>query len=90
MTPERRPAIYGPEPCTTLAGTEFCHFDHWFALVALADFDGDLDSLEHNLGERLGSSRHSRHDIEAKLSHLADLRERLTDAAVETRLTPGR
>ncbi len=39
----------------TLAGIEWCHFDWWFALVTITDFDGDLDALEGELFARLRS-----------------------------------
>jgi hypothetical protein len=42
--PTPRSPIYGAEPWTTLAGVEWCHFDRWFALVAMTDFDGDLEA----------------------------------------------
>lgn len=77
----RRPAIFGAEPWTTLAGVEWCHFDWWFALVTITDFDGDLDALEGELVARL-RSLHGRHDVEAKLSHLTDLRARLQTAGL--------
>ena len=78
----RRPPIFGPEPWTTLAGGEWCHFDWWFALVAVQSFDADLDNLEREMVARLRSSRHGRHDVEAKLSHLSDLQTRLQAAGI--------
>jgi hypothetical protein len=68
----RRPAIFGAEPWTTLAGIEWCQFDWWFALVTITDFDGDLDALEGELFARLRSLR-GRHEVEAKLSHVSAL-----------------
>ena len=66
----RRPPIFGAEPWTTLAGGEWCHFDWWFALITVTDFDGDVDALERELVARLRSPLHGRDDVEAKLSHL--------------------
>ncbi len=54
----RRPPIFGPEPWTTPAGADWCHFDLWFAIVAVADFGGDLDALEAEMIARLRSSGH--------------------------------
>jgi len=79
---QRRPPIFGPVPWTTLAGADWCHFDRWFAIVARDHFGGDLDALEAELIRRL-RSLHGRGDVEAKLSHLADLRYRLGAAGVD-------
>ena len=81
--PPRRAPVFGPEPWATIAGADWCHFDRWFALVATTAFDGDLDALEAELVGRLRSSLHGRADAEAKLSHLADLRTRLSAAGVD-------
>jgi hypothetical protein len=78
----RRPPVFGPEPWTTIAGLDWCHFDRWFAIVAAGDFGGDLDALEAVLIGRL-RSLHGRGDVEAKLSHLADLRDRLRAAGID-------
>ena len=78
---QRRPPIFGPEPWTAVAGADWCHFDRWFAIVAVGDFGGDLDALEAELIGRLRSLR-GRRDVEAKLSHLADLRDRLGAAGI--------
>ncbi len=45
----RRVAIFGPETWATFAGAQWCHFDRWFALVAVTAFAGDLDALEQEL-----------------------------------------
>ena len=79
----RRVPILGPEPWVHLDGVEWCHWDWWFALVAATDFGSDLDSLERYLVDRLRSTLHSRRDLEAKLSHLADLRARLAPAGID-------
>jgi hypothetical protein len=67
----------------------WCHFDRWFALVAVTSFDGDLDALEHELVGRLHSSLHGRTDVEAKLSHLAHLRGRMAAAGVSPAVLAG-
>lgn len=82
-TAERRSPIFGPEPWTTVGGVTWCHFDRWFALITATDFDSNLDELETHLVGRLRGSLHSRRDLEAKLSHLADLRLRLAAAGVD-------
>jgi len=81
--PPRRAPVYGPEPWATVAGTDWCHFDRWFALVAVKDFSGDLDAIEAELVGRLRSTFDSRRDTEAKLSHLEDLRARLLAADID-------
>lgn len=81
--PPQRTPIYGPEPWATVARTDWCHFDRWFALVAVRDFGGDLDALEADLVGRLRSTFDSRRDIKAKLSHLEDLRARLLAAGID-------
>ena len=82
-TPPRRAPVFGPEPWATTAGAEWSHFDRWFALVAMTAFDESLDGLQAELVARLRSSLHGRRDVEAKLSHLADLRARLSAAGVD-------
>ena len=93
---ERTPATYGPERWASVADAEWCLFDLWFCMLAVADFGGDLDRLEADLVGRLRSPGWmgvSGHDVEAKLSHLADLRARLeiagTDAAALATLGKG-
>ncbi len=67
----------------TVEGVEWSHFDRWFALVTVNDFDGDIDALRRDLVQRLRSPHHLRRDGEAKLSHLADLQARMAAAGVE-------
>ena len=83
MTTARRAPIFGPEPWAAFADVEWSHFDRWFVLVAAGEFAADLDALERDLVARLRSSLHGRRDLEAKLSHLTDLRERMTAAGVD-------
>lgn len=85
LTRPRRAAIFGPEPWAEVAGRSWSHFDRWFALVATSDFGGDLDTVRLALEQRLRGSLSGRHDVEAKLSHLADLRERLARAGANVR-----
>lgn len=85
----RRAAIFGPELWATVAGAPWCHFDRWFALVAATSFAGDLDALEEELVARLRSSLHCRGNVEAKLSHLAELRGRMADAGIDAAVLAG-
>jgi len=79
----RRPPIFGPESWMTVADAEWSHWDWWFALIAVAEFDGDLDALQRELVTRLRPSWSDRHSVEAKLSHLADLRTRLRTTGLD-------
>jgi len=87
--PLRRSPLFGPEPWATIAGVGWCHFDRWFALVAVTDFGGNLDSLQAELVGRHRSSLHGRADVEAKLSHLADLRSRMAHAGIDAAALGG-
>ena len=80
--PKRAP-IFGPEPWATIAGAEWCYFDQWFALVTVTDFNGDLDALQGALVDLLRSSLNGRRNVEAKLSHLTDLRTRLASVRID-------
>jgi hypothetical protein len=79
----RRPAIFGAEPWARVAGRSWCHWDLWYCLVFVLDHSGDLDRLEALLVAALRDPLWSRQAIESKLSHLADLRERLRAAGLE-------
>jgi hypothetical protein len=79
----RTSRTFGPEPWRTDPdGTVWSHWDRWCCLVAVLDHHGDLDDLESVLVDKLRAPGWlvSRHDLEAKLSHLADLRSRVDDA----------
>jgi hypothetical protein len=87
MTGSRDPPIYGPEPWRTKRKAVWSHWDLWFCVVALADHDGDLDKLSvaiEGTGQSFWSST-----IEAKLSHLDDLRRRLADAEIDAAALAG-
>jgi hypothetical protein len=78
-----RPAAFGPETWAIVEEAEWCWWDLWFCVLAVADFGGDLGHLEADLVGRLRSPGWmgiSGADVEAKLSHLADLRARLASA----------
>ncbi len=77
----RRPAIYGPEPWAERHGQVWSHWDRWYALVAVADHDGDLAGLEQALDDH--PAGHLGEDAQAKLAHLDDLTARLADAGID-------
>jgi len=78
----RRPPVFGPEPWATVAGQEWCHWDLWFCMVAVFDHGGDLEPLEATFVAGLKDPLWGRDGIEAKLSHLADLRTRLAEVGL--------
>ena len=78
----RKPPVFGPEPWSELEGRSWSHWDLWFAAVAVCDHAGSLDQLEAHLVGGLGSPLGGRESVEAKLSHLADLRSRIEDAGL--------
>jgi hypothetical protein len=84
-SPQRRPPVFGPEPWEEIGGGIWSHWDLWFCAVAMANHDGNLDQLEERLAGELADRTGSREGTESKLSHLADLRARLSDAG----LVPG-
>lgn len=89
-TAQRRPPVFGPEPWATVAGQAWCHWDLWYCLVAVLDHDGDLSGLEAVLVAALRGPLWGRRAVEARLSHLADLRERLASAGLApTALVPA-
>jgi len=66
-------------------GTVLELLDLWFAAVAVSDHADSMDELEAHLVGGLRSPLGGRESVEAKLSHLADLRSRTEDAG----LTPA-
>ena len=52
-------------------------------LVAVAECDGDLDALRERLEQQHRASLNGRADVEAKLSHLGDLVQRLSAVGLE-------
>ncbi len=85
MTTGRAP-IYGPETWAIRADRAWSHWDLWFCVVAAREGGDDLAKVESRLISELhGLSIGSSDATEAKLSHLWDLRARLTEA----RLVPS-
>jgi hypothetical protein len=87
MTESGRRSIYGPEPWRTKRRVVWSNWDLWFCVVALADHDGDLDALVAAIEDRGGSFLSG--TVEAKLSHLDDLRLRLTEARIDAAALAG-
>lgn len=77
--------MFGPEPWSELTGRSWSYWDLWFAAVAVSDHADSLDELEAHLVGGLPNPLGGRQSVEAKLSHLADLRSRIEDAG----LTPA-
>jgi hypothetical protein len=84
--PRRKP-VFGPEPWREVAGRTWSHWDLWFCLVLVSDFDGDWAALAEELWRRR-SPYPLTLDEEAKNSHLDDLRARLADAGLVVLTTP--
>ena len=72
-----------------LGGQLWCHFDWWFALVAVAECEGDLEALRERLEQQHRGSLNGRADVEAKLSHLGDLVQRLSVAGLDAASLAG-
>ena len=87
---QRSPAVRGPEPWTELGGVTWCHWDRWFALVCVRDFGGDWEALVEWLWSRLDRNGYAGDpDVEAKTSHVADLRARLARAGLPASALAG-
>jgi hypothetical protein len=81
MTGSGRTPIYGPEPWRTKRNAVWSYWDLWFCVVAVADHDGDLDAFAAAIED--GSRSFWSGTVEAKLSHLDDLRLRLAEAGID-------
>jgi hypothetical protein len=79
--------IYGPEPWRTKRDAVWSYWDLWFCVVAVADHDGDPDALAAAIED--GGRSSGSGTVEAKLSHLDDLRLRLTAAGIDAAKLPG-
>jgi hypothetical protein len=78
--PRRKP-IFGPEPWREVAGRTWSHWDLWYCLVLVSDFDDDWAAFTEELWRRRSPYLLTL-DEEAKVSHLDDLRTRLADAGL--------
>jgi hypothetical protein len=87
MSGSGRTPIYGPEPWRTKREIAWSHWDLWFCVAAMADHDGDLDALAATIED--GSRSFWSGTVEAKLSHLDDLRLRLTESGIDAAALAG-
>jgi hypothetical protein len=87
VTRSGRTPIYGPEPWRTKRGAVWSYWDLWFCVVAVADHEGDLDALAATIED--GGRSYGSGTVEAKLSHLDDLRLRLTEAGIDAAKLSG-
>jgi hypothetical protein len=87
VTGSGKTSIYGPEPWKTKRNTVLSYWDLWFSVVALADHGGDLDALVAAIEDGGGSFWSG--TVEAKLSHLDDLKRRMAEAGVDARGLAG-
>jgi hypothetical protein len=87
MSGPARTAVYGPEAWRRVCGAVWSYWDLWFAVVAVADHDGDLDALAAAIDD--GKRSFGSATVEAKLSHLDDLMHRLSEAAGDARVLAG-
>lgn len=81
MSGAGRAPIYGPEPWSTRKGMVWSHWDLWFCVAALADHASDIDALAETIDHAGRLS--GRGVADAKLSHLDDLRRRLSAAGID-------
>jgi hypothetical protein len=86
----RRKTIFGPEAWREIAGVTFVYWDRWLLRLALDEPDG-LDGLVRRFEADRRSARPSykAEDAESKLSHLDDLRARLSKIATSPREALG-
>jgi hypothetical protein len=80
MTGESK-SIFGPEPWQEVAGQTWSHWDLWFCLVLLSEFDSDWAAFSEELWRRRSPYLLTL-DEESKVSHLENLRARLADAGL--------
>jgi hypothetical protein len=78
--PRRKP-IFGPEPWQEAAGRTWSHWDLWFCLVLVSDFDEDWAAFSEELWRRRSPYLLTL-DEESKVSHVDDLRARLVDVGL--------
>lgn len=80
--PARQSSIHGPEEWGERAGTRWSWWDVWFCAVAVADHGADLGEMDARLASAPLAPLAGRETREARLSHLADLRDRLASAGL--------
>jgi hypothetical protein len=74
-------SIFGPEPWQEVAGRTWSHWDLWFCLVLLSEFDSDSAAFSEEVWRRRSPYLLTL-DEESKVSHLEDLRARLADVGL--------
>ena len=81
-----RKTIFGPEPWTEIAGVIFVYWDRWLLRRALDEPDGVEGLVRRFDGDRKNArAGYKSEDAESKLSHLDDLKARLTKLGVSAR-----
>ena len=85
VAPKKR-TVVGPDLALSLPTTQgktldLSYWDLWFALMAVNDFDGDLDQLAERIKQGT-SDIYDRDAVERKRWHLRDLKHRLEEARV--------
>jgi hypothetical protein len=78
--PCRKP-VFGPEPWQEVAGRTWSHWDLWFCLVLVSEFDEDWAAFSEEVWRRRSPYLLTR-DEESKVSHLEDLQARLADVGL--------
>ena len=76
----KRKPIHGNDPWRTFGSETLCHWDLWMLILIVARHGGDWDSFREQLREQRKCMSSSTRDVEAKLSHLDQLRERLQES----------
>jgi hypothetical protein len=78
--PRRKP-IFGPEPWQEAAGRTWSHWDLWFCLILVSEFDEDWAAFSEEVWRRRSPYLLTL-DEESKVSHLEDLQARLADVGL--------
>jgi hypothetical protein len=77
MADARSAPLLGPEPWKTIGGIQFSTWDLWLMVMSLVGDEIGLDGVEKKLRGQLRRPGGGSDAVEAKLSQLDDLRERL-------------
>jgi hypothetical protein len=82
----QRKTIFGPEPWREIAGVTFVYWDRWLLRLAVDEPSG-LEALVQRFeaDRRRAHPSYKAEDAESKLSHLGDLRARLSKIATSPR-----
>jgi hypothetical protein len=79
--------VYGPESWRNVAGEDWTRWDLWCCVIAAKDHDGDLGRLAASIAAKIRDNRgrtklYSRDSDDARLAHVVDLDQRLTEADI--------